>query len=177
MTGKQRSGGRQAQRGAVLVIGLIFLALLTLMGIAAYSNATLEERMAGNTRDRMRAFEAAETALRDCEALLAGFGALPGFDGTGGMYEAPPVTERARWESIDWTDAASVRVLAQPLPEVSLQPRCIVESMLILEVPPQGGAVSGPQQRIEQTVYRVTAMGYGSNPVTTAMVQSTFRRQ
>ena len=34
--------GNQRQRGAVLVIGLIFLAMLTLMGVAAYSVATQE---------------------------------------------------------------------------------------------------------------------------------------
>jgi len=46
---------RSNQRGAVLVVGLIFLAMLTLMGVAAYSVATQEEKMAGNSRDRLRA--------------------------------------------------------------------------------------------------------------------------
>ena len=58
-------GKRANQRGAVLVVGLIFLAMLSLMGVAAYSVATQEEKMAGNTRDKLRAFEAAEASLRD----------------------------------------------------------------------------------------------------------------
>ncbi|HEU0199686.1 MAG TPA: PilX N-terminal domain-containing pilus assembly protein, partial [Burkholderiaceae bacterium] len=47
------------ERGAALVVGLVMLALLTLMGATAYSVATQEERMAGNARDRIRAYEAA----------------------------------------------------------------------------------------------------------------------
>ena len=55
------------QRGAALVIGLIFLVLLTLIGVAAMQATTLEERMAGNNRDRNVAFQATEVTLRDGE--------------------------------------------------------------------------------------------------------------
>jgi type IV pilus assembly protein PilX len=165
------------QRGAVLVVGLIFLALLSLMAVAAYSNATLEEKMAGNTRDRIRAFEAAETSLRDCEALLGGLGALPTFNGTGGMYPATLSTELPHFETIDWKNDAAARVLSTPIAGVSRQPRCIVEEMVVLDAPPLDGAVSGPQQRVEEFVYRVSAVGFGGQHTTVALVQSTYRRQ
>jgi len=75
---------RARQRGAVLVVGLIFLAMLTLMGVAAYSVASQEERMTGNSRDRTRAFQAAETALRECEAQSASKSAVYDATGTNG---------------------------------------------------------------------------------------------
>lgn len=55
------------QAGAVLVTGLIFLVILTLLGITAMQTSTMEERMSGNARDRNIAFQAAEAALRDAE--------------------------------------------------------------------------------------------------------------
>jgi Tfp pilus assembly protein PilX len=86
---------RSQQSGAVLVIGLIFLTLLTLMGVTAYSVATQEEKISGNARDLKRAFEAAESSLRDCEAVIGGFGSLPTFDGTG-PASGKPSTGAAR---------------------------------------------------------------------------------
>ncbi|MCX7100437.1 MAG: PilX N-terminal domain-containing pilus assembly protein, partial [Methylobacter sp.] len=53
------------QSGAVLIISLIMLLLLTLIGTTAMQTSTLEEKMAGNLRDRDIAFQAAESALRD----------------------------------------------------------------------------------------------------------------
>jgi type IV pilus assembly protein PilX len=170
-------GKPSTQRGAVLVVGLIFLAMLTLMGVAAYSVATQEEKMAGNSRDRLRAFEAAEASLRDCEAVLGSLSGLPAFNGTGGMYTAPPVNEAPKFETVDWKTDASARVLATSMSDVSRQPRCIVEEMLVLEAKPVDGALSGPQQRIEERVYRVSAAGFGANATTMALVQSTYRRQ
>ncbi len=55
------------QRGMALVTSLIFLVLLTLVGVTAMQNTTLEEKMAGNNRDRNVAFQSAEAALRDAE--------------------------------------------------------------------------------------------------------------
>jgi type IV pilus assembly protein PilX len=169
--------GRQRQRGAVLVIGLIFLAMLTLMGVAAYSVATQEEKMSGNARDIKRAFEAAESSLRDCEGVIGGFGSLPTFDGTGGMYPAAATSAPSVWETVNWNSTTAVRVLANALPDVRQQPRCMVEQLVTIDGKPVDGAQSGPQQRIPEIVYRITSQGYGTYASTTAMVQSTYRRQ
>ncbi|MGQ9685300.1 MAG: pilus assembly PilX family protein, partial [Thiobacillaceae bacterium] len=55
---------QSGQNGAALIIGLIMMALLSLLGLAALNTSLLEERMAANARDRMRALQAAEAALR-----------------------------------------------------------------------------------------------------------------
>jgi type IV pilus assembly protein PilX len=52
------------QRGAVLIVSLIFLLLLTLIGTTAMRTTTLQERMAGNTRDVNLSLQATESALR-----------------------------------------------------------------------------------------------------------------
>jgi type IV pilus assembly protein PilX len=168
---------RRRQRGAVLVLGLVFLMMLTIMGVAAYSVATQEEKMSGSARDLKRAFEAAESSLRDCEAVIGGFGSLPTFDGTGGMYPAAATNQPSVWETVNWMSSTSVRALATALPDVRRQPGCMAEQLVTLQGKPVDGAQSGPQQLVPEVVYRITAQGYGTYPSTTAMVQSTYRRQ
>lgn len=58
------------QTGAALITGLIFLVVLSMIGVTAARMSTLEERMSGNMRDRSLAMQAAEMALRDAEADL-----------------------------------------------------------------------------------------------------------
>ena len=77
------------QRGAVLIVALVMLLVLTVLGTASIRDTTMEERMAGNFRDRTAALEAAETALRTGEAGISNttvYSALA-FDGTDGSYE------------------------------------------------------------------------------------------
>jgi type IV pilus assembly protein PilX len=165
------------QSGAVLVIGLVMLAVLALIGAVTFSVASLEERMSGNTRDQMRAFEAAESSLRDCESVIGGFGTLPNFDGTGGMYTGAAVTAMPIWQTMDWKDDTKVRAMTTSLTDLALAPRCIVEVVAIIDALPVDAAVSGPQARVQQTIYRVTARGFGRSVNTVELLQSTFRRQ
>lgn len=56
----------QRQRGIVLVIGLVFLLVLTILGVTTLRTTTLEERMAGNLMSKTMAFQ-------DAEATIASF--------------------------------------------------------------------------------------------------------
>ena len=51
------------QRGAALPMTLIFLFVLTVLGISALRTTSLEQRMALNVQETRRAFEAAESGL------------------------------------------------------------------------------------------------------------------
>jgi type IV pilus assembly protein PilX len=78
-------GNAASQSGVVLAISLIILLLLTVMGVTAMQTTSLEEKMAGNLRDKNLAFQAAESALKAAENSL---NPLPTFTtaGTGGFY-------------------------------------------------------------------------------------------
>lgn len=52
------------QDGAVLVVALIFLLLVTLIGVSSMQNATLQEKMAGSVALKNRSFQVAEASLR-----------------------------------------------------------------------------------------------------------------
>jgi len=51
-------------RGAVLFVGLIILVIMTIVGISAMRGAALEERMAGNLKDKTDSLHAAEAAVQ-----------------------------------------------------------------------------------------------------------------
>ena len=59
------------QSGASLIVVLILLLVMTLLGLAVLGNTLLEERMSANMFDRSLGFQAAESASREGEALVA----------------------------------------------------------------------------------------------------------
>jgi type IV pilus assembly protein PilX len=65
------------QRGAVLLTSLIFLLLLTFIGLSSMQNATLQEKMAGSLKLRNESFQVAEAALRVGESALPGASPQP----------------------------------------------------------------------------------------------------
>jgi type IV pilus assembly protein PilX len=75
------------QSGAVLIISLIMLLLLTLIGTSSMQSTSLEEKMAGNMRDKSLAFQAAESALKAAESSLPP-AVSPTDSGTGGIYSS-----------------------------------------------------------------------------------------
>lgn len=62
------SGSRQ--QGMVLLLSLVFLLLLTLLGVSSMQNATLQEKMAGSVTLRNKTFQTAEAVLRIGESAI-----------------------------------------------------------------------------------------------------------
>jgi Tfp pilus assembly protein PilX len=62
----------QTNRGFVLVTSLIFLIVLSVLGVMAMRGSLFEERMSSSDRDRTLAREYAELALRDAERDIMG---------------------------------------------------------------------------------------------------------
>jgi|GEM_PF-818199 len=61
-----------SQRGVVIVVALVTLLVMTMVGLTAIGNATLQEKMAANNRFYFQARLNAETALREAEDFLSG---------------------------------------------------------------------------------------------------------
>ena len=58
------------QRGAALIVGLLFLLMLTLLTVSWSSSTLLQERMVGNVRESNTAFQSAEDVVRQVEKRL-----------------------------------------------------------------------------------------------------------
>lgn len=58
-----KRSGLHLQRGALLVVTLIILLIVSMLGMASMDSSGLEMRMTSNSRDQQQAFEAAEYTL------------------------------------------------------------------------------------------------------------------
>lgn len=59
------------QRGAVLIVSLMLLLVMTLLGLGASQSTRMQERMAGNQRDMELAMQGAEAGLRASESRVS----------------------------------------------------------------------------------------------------------
>lgn len=50
-----------SQKGAVLIVSLLFLVIMTILGASAMSTSMLEEKMVGNSRQQSIAFQVADS--------------------------------------------------------------------------------------------------------------------
>ena len=77
------------QRGAILIIAMVMLLLLTIIGLSSMRGTSLQESMAGNIRDSSLALQAAEAALRKGEGVVN----EKFLDDTLGTLDAAPLTD------------------------------------------------------------------------------------
>lgn len=61
---------KQRQRGMALLVSLVFLLLLTLIGLSSMQSATLQEKMTSSVMQRNQSFQIAEAALRVGESAV-----------------------------------------------------------------------------------------------------------
>ncbi len=163
------------QQGVVLIVSLILLLLLTLISVSGMKNTILEEKMAGNYKDKNSAFQAGEAALREAEDSLDPSNVIPLFDSVGtttGHY-LPTQNGQPRWQSVNWDGVGDVITFTGALPGVSNVPKYIIEELD--PVPDLGGEV-GAGEVVITKYYRITTQATGSTNTAQVTLQSTFKR-
>jgi len=173
---EHRTGVRE--RGAVLILSLMILVLMTVFGISTMDTNILEEKMAGNMRDRNLAFQAAESALRVAEGWIAARADVSiSAGGTGPIWDikvpdAAPNNGIPWWDEQPeaWWDANGVaNAGGDVLTGVAAQPAYIIEKL-----PEDEGPVLGPLE--EDNIYlQVTARGVGGSDTTVVILQSVYK--
>jgi type IV pilus assembly protein PilX len=174
---------RRNQRGAVLIFCLVFLLVLTMMGVASMESAVLEERMAGNMQDFNAAFQAAESSLQTGENWLAGEITWPATstDGSTTVWSRdsmdPSASDSLHWwqdsarDTSTWWNNNGIEVSA--VEGVATPPHYIVEEVSTITSGQSIGIGSGLQNRI-RVFHRVTARGSGVSDAAVVQLQSTF---
>jgi len=165
---------KNAQHGAVLVVGLVMLLLLTLIGMAAIRGSSMQEKMVGNMRDHSLAFQSAEAGLRAGETILDG-SALPSFSGAVAGY-GPPQTQPGSlsfWTTVfDWPNN-SVRT-ALGLTNVAHEPQFYIERVLATD--DTSGVDKVSQDNLSTPyIYRVTSRAEGGSVDSVTFLQSTYK--
>ena len=163
-----RSTGRE--RGAVLIVALVFLVIMTVLGVTAMRTTTLQERMAGNVRDSNLAFQSAEAALREGEQFLQQ-ATLPQFNGANGLL---PMEEDAGqvtfWNAYAWNGNGRVTASVAGVIEA---PRYVIEELPAL---PAEGDSAKFGALPDVGFYRVTARAAGGTQDAVSILQTTYRR-
>ncbi|MBA4215502.1 MAG: hypothetical protein C0449_20740 [Polaromonas sp.] len=145
--------GRNRQSGAVLVIGLILLVVLTLLGVQGMRTNVAQERMAFNVRERNLAFQAAEAALRAGERQNPN----TGFD-----HDELPLPDPANW---DGTAASGGGSVANFSAELNANPAFHMGPPQYIRI----GLTLPPEYRL---IYPVSARGVGAQATSVVVVQS-----
>lgn len=181
---------RQSQNGAILVISLIFLLIVTLLGISVMNVSTVEEKLAAGTRDKDMAFQAAEMALRraeiDIEANIVGTENFTA-DCTSGLCSALTASvNKTRWSDPDicgtgkdiWqcTKSKEVSISSLAGDNVSKNPRYFIEAVRHISEDEELmlGNIGDGTVYDSIMVYRITAIGYGGSTDSKVVLQSTY---
>ncbi|KJZ38420.1 PilX N-terminal domain-containing pilus assembly protein [Pseudomonas fluorescens] len=138
-----------AQRGMALLVSLVFLLLLTLIGLSSMQNATLQEKMAASVTLRNQSFQGAESALRVGESAvqLETF-SLPVCSGT---TQCAPPAESSTITGAGFNSTSGVTWIASGSGFYGVQN--IGTTLTAVNVP----------SNTSTTLYRVTAVGIAGN--------------
>jgi len=152
---------RRGEGGIALVVALVFLLVLTILGVTAMQTATLQERMAGNARDRTLALQAAEFALRDAEALLAG--------GVTNGSQFHDLEDAPDWTALN-CPSGDTQTVNIPNAALATDPCYFIE-------PFNEGTSLVPGEEVPPgtIVYRITAVATGQSPDSRVVLRSSYR--
>ncbi len=180
--------------GMSLIVSLIFLLIVSVVGMSVLNVSTVSEKMAAGTRDKDLAFQAAEIAIRKAETYIeTSVNGTAGFSTacTNGLCaEIPPNSTSSRWEDANycspgdiWQCSKSVEVnLSSVSPGTfSKNPRYFIE--LLGDISNSGGKVividniGDTTLTSETQVYRITALGFGGSNHARVLLQSTYGKR
>lgn len=167
---------KRRQQGSTLIICLVFLLVLTMIGISSIQSSTLQEQMAGSARDYNSAFQAAEFSLRAGESYLQ-LPALDAFTGSSGRFTicSDPASTAAGCVAPSWSNKGSTGwATLSGVGSVNSQPQYIIEKYPVVVDANAPLDADTPPVQIE--VYRVTARGFGVSENSMAVLQTTYRR-
>ena len=171
-----------AQRGSALITGLVFLVVLTLLGLSASSGSIQRELIARNIRDQNVAMQAADAALQGAEnwiRLNATTNLVPlsvDPNGTAAILEYGSCVTACEAGTASWWSTNGVVLGSGPnqtknFPGVSAAPAYFIEYL----VPPRSSMTFNGQQA-RPLYYRITARGTGLSANTVRIVRSIYRR-
>jgi type IV pilus assembly protein PilX len=172
------SSPRSRQAGMVLVTALLMLIVVTILAVAMFRSFGLDEKIAGNLREKQRALSAAETAEQYAEYWLTV---------DSGSATAAPIT------CSSLVPFTAPQICSNPLTTPAALPWQVGGNTVGVTYTPPAMTVNttigpgsyyatpafyityiGPSPGGLGKIYQIDAQGYGSSPDTIAVVESTY---
>lgn len=174
------------QNGAALVTSLIFLVILTLLGISASRGVIMQQLVARNYRDQDLALQAAEAALKSAESCIRNSNGLP----TGPDSVATKCIKPGLAAPVSGTPYTNAELISKDATfwttngtaygSLTHEPALTLNSGMLAQQPHYVISIWAQEPCLTctnpQYAYQVTAWGTGINPNTQKIVQSIYVR-
>jgi type IV pilus assembly protein PilX len=163
-----------------LVTSILLLIVVTLMALSMFRSYGIQERIAGNTRDKQRAINAAESAQQYAEywltsaaapvAVVCGAGAVP--DSIGQVCTLPLTSPT----TLPWASSVTYTQFASNMGNGILNTvnAASPSAGTYYQTPSFYITDLGANAGVTGEVYQIDAVGYGGTANTVAVVESTF---
>jgi type IV pilus assembly protein PilX len=166
---------RSEQRGMALITSLLLLIVVTIMGVSMFRSYGIQERIAGNTRDKQRAINAAvsaqqyaETWLSTTAAPVAAVCAGPVSSAIGQVCSnSLAVPSNVPWASYVFYAPFGATNVIDPV-NATPDSYFAIPEYYITDLGANANAGSPGE------VYQIDAVGYGGTANTVAVVESTY---
>jgi type IV pilus assembly protein PilX len=177
---------RHLQRGVVLVSSLLLLLVVTIMALSMFRSFGIQEKIAGNMREKQRALQAAESAQQYAEVWLINNSATSAPVACAAQLNANAaqgqICSNKLWQvvpsvtTLPWQIAGTNVGVTYTPPNMHVQAASASTANTYISAPifyiSDAGASADPS--VPGEVFQIDAAGYGGNGNTVAVVESTY---
>lgn len=178
------------QQGAALITALVFMGILTMLGISAMRSNTLDVKIHNAMKDRLNAFQCAEAALRQGELFISTSNSKPDDTTTGVPTKASLEVWRidtltlnnfvdqaaSWWVTNGWSDN-TLKDITDVKVGCADDAYYIVQSLGGIGDNGSGDLSFKSQATSQIDGYRITSRSEGVSENAAVILQSTFTRQ
>ena len=180
-----RPPASRRERGIVLVTSLLLLVLITLLAVSMFRGFGVEERIAGNLREKQRALNSAETAMQYAEwwltsadnVNLVGTCAAPVLvsnQNQGMVCQNQLHLQLADVTAVPWLDPASGTEFGVSYQAPAMQINTAPAANTLYSAPRFYISLLGASATGHGSIYQIDAWGYGATQNAVAVVESTY---
>jgi type IV pilus assembly protein PilX len=167
-----------SQSGFTLIMSMIFLLVLTVLGLSATQSTRMEVAMAGNMRDSDISFQAAEAGLSSAEEFIESTVSKTDFNDTNGLYAAetvdPDYFDNTSWANVREASGTSL-ALSSATPKFIIKYLGDRSQNEVAAVNIGGYGTAQPGFTVSN--FRVTARGFGQTDRANRMIQSYYGKE
>lgn len=173
------------QSGAIMVVSLILLLIMTLLALGASQTTRLQERMAGNSRDADIALQSAEAGLRDGERFVNSQVTAPSqcatLSSTCKVFQLGILPSQLGIQSKSWwdTNGTDYRGAGNQIAKTGSEtmpaedPKFVIEQLEEIADSLAASSSGPPPARL---FYRVTSESFGASSTAQAVLQTTYAK-